>query len=95
MLSAENLRAGYHRAVSWCNPPQRGCAENEDLKTKPGPGLFPVTPDAKRRLSPFQASREQVENFVTHLADWAEKDRDASALQETSPPARDQKATPA
>jgi hypothetical protein len=24
-----------------------------------------------------EASREQVEGFVTHLADWAEKDRNA------------------
>jgi hypothetical protein len=28
-----------------------------------------------------QATREQVENFVTHLADWAEKDRDALTCQ--------------
>ena len=28
-----------------------------------------------------EASREQVENFVTHLADWAEKDRDALLCQ--------------
>lgn len=28
-----------------------------------------------------QATREQVENFVTHLADWAEKDRDALLCQ--------------
>ena len=28
-----------------------------------------------------QATREQVENFVTHLADWAEKDRIALACQ--------------
>jgi hypothetical protein len=28
-----------------------------------------------------QATREQVENFVTHLADWAEKDRSALACQ--------------
>jgi hypothetical protein len=28
-----------------------------------------------------QATREQVENFVTHLADWAEKDRNALACQ--------------
>jgi hypothetical protein len=27
------------------------------------------------------ATREQVENFVTHLADWAEKDRDALLCQ--------------
>ena len=27
------------------------------------------------------ASREQVENFVTHLADWAEKDRNALLCQ--------------
>jgi len=27
------------------------------------------------------ASREQVENFVTHLADWAEKDRNALLFQ--------------
>ena len=26
------------------------------------------------------ATREQVENFVAHLADWAEKNRDASTL---------------
>ena len=28
-----------------------------------------------------EASREQVENFVTHLADWAEKDRNALLCQ--------------
>jgi hypothetical protein len=28
-----------------------------------------------------EATREQVENFVTHLADWAEKDRDALTCQ--------------
>jgi hypothetical protein len=28
-----------------------------------------------------QATREQVENFVTHLADWAEKDRNALTCQ--------------
>ena len=28
-----------------------------------------------------EASREQVENFVAHLADWAEKDRDAVLCQ--------------
>jgi hypothetical protein len=28
-----------------------------------------------------EASREQVEGFVTHLADWAEKDRDALLCQ--------------
>ena len=27
------------------------------------------------------ATREQVENFVTHLADWAEKDRNALLCQ--------------
>ena len=27
------------------------------------------------------ASREQVENFVSHLADWAEKDRNALLCQ--------------
>ena len=28
-----------------------------------------------------EASREQVEDFVTHLADWAEKDRNALLCQ--------------
>ena len=28
-----------------------------------------------------QATREEVENFVTHLADWAEKDRNALLCQ--------------
>ena len=28
-----------------------------------------------------EARREEVENFVTHLADWAEKDRDALLCQ--------------
>jgi hypothetical protein len=28
-----------------------------------------------------EATRDQVENFVTHLADWAEKDRDALLCQ--------------
>ena len=32
------------------------------------------------------ASREQVENFVTHLADWAEKDRNALLCQLNSYP---------
>src|SRR5436190_19151067 len=33
-----------------------------------------------------EASREQVENFVTHLADWAEKDRNALLCQLNSYP---------
>ena len=28
-----------------------------------------------------EATREQVENFVTHLADWSEKDREALLCQ--------------
>jgi len=28
-----------------------------------------------------EASREQVEGFVTHLADWAQKDRNALLCQ--------------
>ena len=32
------------------------------------------------------ATREQVENFVTHLADWAEKDRNALLCQLNSYP---------
>ena len=28
-----------------------------------------------------EATREQVENFVVHLADWAEKDRNALLCQ--------------
>ena len=28
-----------------------------------------------------EATREQVENFVQHLADWAEKDRNALLCQ--------------
>jgi hypothetical protein len=34
------------------------------------------------------ATREQVENFVTHLADWAEKDRNALLCQLNSYPAQ-------
>lgn len=34
------------------------------------------------------ATREQVENFVTHLADWAEKDRSALLCQLNSYPAQ-------
>jgi hypothetical protein len=34
-----------------------------------------------------EATREQVENFVTHLADWAEKDRNALLCQLNSYPA--------
>ena len=33
-----------------------------------------------------EATREQVENFVAHLADWAEKDRDALLCQLNSYP---------
>ena len=33
-----------------------------------------------------EASREQVEGFVTHLADWAEKDRNALLCQLNSYP---------
>ena len=32
------------------------------------------------------ATREQIENFVVHLADWAEKDRDALLCQLNSYP---------
>ena len=34
------------------------------------------------------ATRQQVENFVTHLADWAEKDRNALLCQLNSYPAQ-------
>ena len=34
------------------------------------------------------ATRDQVENFVTHLADWAEKDRNALLCQLNSYPSR-------
>ena len=34
------------------------------------------------------ATREQVENFVTHLADWAEKDRNALLCQLNSYPSQ-------
>ena len=33
-----------------------------------------------------EATREQVENFVSHLADWAEKDRNALLCQLNSYP---------
>ncbi len=35
-----------------------------------------------------EATREQVENFVTHLADWAEKDRNALLCQLNSYPSQ-------
>jgi len=35
-----------------------------------------------------EATREQVENFVAHLADWAEKDRNALVCQLNSYPAQ-------
>jgi hypothetical protein len=35
------------------------------------------------------ATREQVENFVTHLADWAEKDRNALLCQLNSYPGQE------
>jgi hypothetical protein len=35
-----------------------------------------------------EATREQVENFVTHLADWADKDRNALLCQLNSYPAQ-------
>jgi hypothetical protein len=35
-----------------------------------------------------EATREQIENFVTHLADWAEKDRNALLCQLNSYPAQ-------
>jgi hypothetical protein len=35
-----------------------------------------------------EATREQVENFVTHLADWAEKDRSALICQLNSYPSQ-------
>ena len=35
-----------------------------------------------------EATREQVESFVTHLADWAEKDRNALLCQLNSYPAK-------
>ena len=34
------------------------------------------------------ATRDQVENFVAHLADWAEKDRNALLCQLNSYPAQ-------
>ncbi|MFZ0420330.1 MAG: hypothetical protein WAM04_19655 [Candidatus Sulfotelmatobacter sp.] len=39
-----------------------------------------------------EATREQVENFVTHLADWAEKDRNALLCQLNSYPAQKERA---
>ncbi|MGC2195307.1 MAG: hypothetical protein WA628_11585 [Terriglobales bacterium] len=38
-----------------------------------------------------EATREQVENFVVHLADWAEKDRNALICQLNSYLARKEK----
>jgi hypothetical protein len=38
-----------------------------------------------------EASREQVENFVAHLADWAEKDRNALLCQLNSYPVNQEK----
>ena len=35
-----------------------------------------------------EATREQVENFVQHLAEWAEKDRNALLCQLNSYPSR-------
>jgi hypothetical protein len=35
-----------------------------------------------------EATREQVENFVAHLADWAEKDRNALLCQLNSYPSQ-------
>ena len=51
-------------------------------------------PTWSRRMPPISAgvktlrdaTREQVENFVTHLADWAEKDRNALLCQLNSYP---------
>jgi hypothetical protein len=40
-----------------------------------------------------EASREQVENFVQHLADWAEKDRNALLCQLNSYPRMDNATT--
>jgi hypothetical protein len=37
-----------------------------------------------------EATREQVENFVEHLADWAEKDRNALLCQLNSYPHREE-----
>ena len=36
-----------------------------------------------------EATREQVENFVSHLADWAEKDRNALLCQLNSYPRKE------
>ena len=36
---------------------------------------------ARTRQALREATREQVENFVAHLADWAEKDRNAMLCQ--------------
>ena len=36
-----------------------------------------------------EATREQVENFVAHLADWAEKDRNALLCQLNSYPQKE------
>jgi len=38
------------------------------------------------------ATREQLENFVTHLADWAEKDRNALLCQLNSYPGQKESA---
>jgi hypothetical protein len=39
------------------------------------------TPDFCGTKTLREATREQVEHFVTHLADWAEKDRKALLCQ--------------
>ena len=36
-----------------------------------------------------EATRDQVQNFVTHLAEWAEKDRNALLCQLNSYPHND------
>ena len=41
----------------------------------------PLTRAHMLRKTLREATREQVENFVQHLADWAEKDRNALLCQ--------------
>jgi hypothetical protein len=43
--------------------------------SRPTPSTFCGTKSLR------EATREQVEKFVTHLADWAEKDRNALLCQ--------------
>ena len=76
-IATDNLRTGMATAVPSAIVCARSFASTNSIRT--WSSLMRPTSAAVKTLR--EATREQVENFVAHLADWAEKDRNALLCQ--------------